>query len=426
MSDSRLTRDRHHTGQILLRFLEQPGRVDEWLRGSALPRTRVLTYGVLREALSLRADVQPALRRPWDALDPPVRVALLLGAWELRHCPDVASATAVDQAVELVRALGGKDAVGLVNAALRKVAAEPPRELAPPQNLDDLSVGSSHPRWILDVMAVRRAMDGVLAWAMADNVAAPMVVHRRDSAEALPGVELGPHAVRLPAGAGPLEALPGWSEGRVWVQDLAAQWVASLADPGPGGRVLDVCAAPGGKSFLLADRVGPAGVVAAWDVDEDRLRALDRERRRLRQDQVRPALRDLLEAPWGTAPGDLPFDSVLVDAPCSALGVIRRHPEIRWTRQPQDLARLAQRQLALLEASAPAVGAGGLLVYAVCTFSPEETDGVLARFLGSQAGRSFQVEAPRAPAAYVDGGWFRSYPDRDDMDAFSAVVLRSC
>jgi 16S rRNA (cytosine967-C5)-methyltransferase len=194
-------------------------------------------------------------------------------------------------------------------------------------------------------------------------------------------------------------------------------------------RVLDACAAPGGKAFLLADAVGPKGRVDAVDADAGRLDDLASSRARLGFKQVHVTQRHWIREAFGSRDDDAPYDAVLLDAPCSGLGVIRRHPDVRWARVERDLPGFAARQLKLLEAVAPAVRPGGVLVYAVCTFTAEETHSVVEAFSAGEVARSlgFGAAAPVPELGLgpdlFDGPALRTYPHRHDADAFFAVRL---
>ena len=193
-------------------------------------------------------------------------------------------------------------------------------------------------------------------------------------------------------------------------------------DARPGQRILDACAAPGGKSFSAAVDVGPEGRILAMDRSAKRLENLERSAERLGMTQIEVEQRDLLAEPWD---GET-FDAVLLDAPCSGLGVIRRHPEIRWSREEVDLRRQSARQKTLMAAVAPGVRPGGRLVYAVCSFSREETVDVVDSFLSDNPQFRRMPVATAAPkiadSLYTEEA-LRTYPHLHDADAFFGAVL---
>ncbi len=432
---SRLTRDREVAARLLLRQAREQGRLDVWMRSESrgLPeagrrRVQALVYGINRQRSLLAAWLDPLLKRPLARQDEPVRIALELGSYELLFQDSVPDRAAVDQAVRLVRRLGQGGRAGLVNAVLRNMARqERPPEL-PDRVADPLGwaeVIASHPRWLIDEMAALMSEARVADLAEAANREAPLAIALRDvddddvvqalDGERSPAV---PGAVLLrnrPKGS--VEALPGFDEGRWWVQDVGAQAVAAMLGVGEGATVLDACAAPGGKTLAAAVRVGPTGRVVAVDRSARRLRMLERSLERLGLDGVEILERDLLAAPW-----DGPtFDAVLLDAPCSGLGVLRRHPEIRWSRGPGDPKHQAARQRSLMLRVADAVAPGGVLVYSVCTFTRVETLEVLEDFLGRRA--DFRIDPPQLDPSLLDGPYLRTRPDLHDADAFFAVRL---
>jgi 16S rRNA (cytosine967-C5)-methyltransferase len=467
----RLSAERRLAGQLLLRVDESGGRLDRWLADGARAlseqearRARALVYGVLRQRTRLARRLEPMLKRPFAEQDPEVQVALLLGAFELLHLGGVPPRAAVDQAVEQARALHAESRTGLVNAVLRKLAGPgAPAERLPERGADPLGwaeAACSMPRWIVDELAAQLGAVEAAAACEAFQQEAKLALRflplggpdgaaddgsdarTREALHALPGASAGrlgdPQAILLlGAAGGGIAALPGMAEGRVQVQDEAAQAVVSLLGLRPGDRVLDACAAPGGKAVAAAQLVGPAGHVVALDRDAERLRLLEQAPARLARPWLVPMQRDLLAEPWGARAGDragdgggvaLTFDAVLLDAPCSATGVLRRHPDVRWTRREADLSGHAARQLALLESLAPAVAPGGCLVYAVCSFARAETGEVVRAFLASESARRLRIRLDERPAMthpvsmeLLDGPFLRTWPHRHDSDGFFAA-----
>lgn len=366
-----------------------------------------LAFGVLRHRGEVDAALRPHLRQPLQALDAPVRAVLRLGAFEKRFARTRPHAV-VHQAVEVARKLGAGRASGLVNAVLRRVGE--PEGMARSDALN-------HPAWLVARWDARYGREATEAWCRANNEPPPLTVVLRDpEAEGAlrdAGLSLRPAkaggqiiegAFTLEDQAGPVPELPGFAEGRLWVQDAASVAVADLTGAGQGTRVLDACAAPGGKSFRLASR---GAQVTAVDLSEPRLALLRESAHRLGL-PVEAHTHDWLTGPL---PGAEPFDVVLVDAPCTGLGVARRHPEIRWRRLEPDLWAAAEKQLRILANAATHVRPGGVLVYAVCSPEPEEGRGVVEAFLADHP--DFREE---------DG--FATAPPTDDEDAFQAVRLR--
>ena len=221
-------------------------------------------------------------------------------------------------------------------------------------------------------------------------------------------------------------AIPGFDEGAFSVQSEASQLVALLLAARPGMRVLDACAAPGGKATYLAELMDDRGLVVALDRRASGAAAIARNARRLGLTCLASGVAD---ARLGTAvaPG-VGFDRILVDAPCSGLGTLRAHPEVRWSRSPDDLARLALLQRAILEGVTPLLAPGGALVYATCTISPCENDDVVRAWLDAHPSlepESAGTHLPASAAQLVDGaGALRTFPHRHGLDGFFAMRVR--
>jgi len=338
-----------------------------------------LVYGTLREQRALDWLISHASDRPVDALEPVVRAGLRLGTYQLVH--GVSAHAAVSETVDTVARRRDR-ARGFVNAVLRAVA----RDLANPawpegDATEALGVRTSHPDWIVDELVATVGVDDARRVLEADN-RVPAVTLRVapgvDRAEverelAAAGAEFTSGRLVSDAlvvrGIGDPKRLPAVSEGRATPQDQASQAVVGSVDPQPGDRVLDVAAAPGGKSTGLASLVGPAGLVVACDLHASRAGLIGTASRRLRLGNVVVAVADGRRLPFG--PGV--FDRVLLDAPCSGLGVLRRRAEARWRIQPRDVETLAALQRELLREAALAVRPGGRLVYSVCTLTTAET-----------------------------------------------------
>jgi 16S rRNA (cytosine967-C5)-methyltransferase len=240
----------------------------------------------------------------------------------------------------------------------------------------------------------------------------------------VPGARIQPTPLApdglLVEGGGSLSRLPSFAAGLFSQQDEAAQLVVELCAPAPGMRVLDACAAPGGKSCHLAER-GAAEVVS-MDVHPRKARRIADEARRLGLESVHAIAGDAT-LPLPEAAAGL-FDLVLVDAPCSALGTLRRHPELRYRRTPEDVARMVETQAQILDNVAASVRPGGILVYAVCSILPEEGPDQVRAFLERQAGAFAPARLDPAPAWTEDGWIFESWPQRQGIDGFYAARLR--
>ncbi len=390
-----------------------------------------LVYGTLRQearldrALSGFAELgrTPAV----------VRRALRMAAYQLLFLRVPAHA-AVDDAVGAVRATGGAKLAGFVNAVLRRLAqaGEPPLPTAPRERA---MVLGSLPSWIVDELAAQLPADEVEAAAVALAQPATMWIRvnpgraTRDQVMAEltgGGAEvatspLAAHALAVKGGGDPT-ASPGFVAGRWTVQDLAAQLVGLIAAPTAGARVLDACAGVGGKTTHLAE-LGPGAAIDAVDRAATKLGHLQTTAARLGVSGIRTVVGSLADVGGALAPA---YDLVVVDAPCSGLGVIRRHPEAKVRVTPAAIAGLVATQAALLDQAAPRVAPGGALVYAVCTFTRAEGPAQLAAFLARHP--DFVLEPPPLPAevsaAVLDQGAVRTWPHRHDADGFFVARLR--
>jgi 16S rRNA (cytosine967-C5)-methyltransferase len=385
---------------------------------------RALAYGVVREHSLLTALAAKLLDKPLDKA-PEVQALLLCGLQQLRSMRMPAHA-AVAETVNAVALLQAHWARGMVNAVLRRYQRER-RELEDALPTDP-AVRLSHPGWMID--AIRR--DWPRVWKkvlLENNEQAPLTlrVNRRRMSVAeylareLPGVGLAGHVVPGAPDAlaleeaVPVDELPGFADGVVSVQDAAAQLAVELLDLKAGARVLDACAAPGGKTAHMLERVDCN--VIALDVDPARLKRVEENLERLKLAATVKAGDARQPKTWWDAQ---PFDRILIDAPCSGTGVIRRHPDIKWLRRPTDLPRLAQTQRELLHALWPLLAPGGTLVYAVCSVLSQEGEAVVQDFLAAE---------PGARAQPIDASWGeaqphgRRLPPGGDFDGFYFAKL---
>jgi 16S rRNA (cytosine967-C5)-methyltransferase len=385
---------------------------------------RAMVYGVVREHTLLARLAQQLLDKPLQQ-QPEVHALLLCGLQQLRSMRMPAHA-AVAETVNAVAMLDAPWARGLVNAVLRRYQRER-RELEAQLPTDPV-VRHSHPTWMVD--AFRR--DWPRAWKPlleAGNEPGPLTLRvnrRRGSAVAyvqrLPEAGLSGHTVPAAPDAAvlddavPVEKIPGFAEGVASVQDAAAQLAVELLDVQPGARVLDACAAPGGKTAHILERADCE--LLALDVDAGRLQQVDETLARLKLEAKTRQGDARRPADWWDG---RPFDRILLDAPCSGTGVIRRHPDIKWLRRPGDIPRMAQAQLDLLSALWPLLAPGGRLVYAVCSVLRAEGEDVAARFLEA---------VPDARAEPIAGRWGepagpgRRLAPGGDFDGFYYACLR--
>ena len=371
---------------------------------------RAVTLGSVRWYLRLQPAVH-ALLAPGQRVRPEVDALLVAAAHQVEYSRNPPEAS-VHAAVDAVRALGQARASGLVNAVLRRFVAERAGLFA---RLDaDPAVASAHPAWL--VQALQAAWPSAARMVLAANNEHPPLVLRVNpqrgsraaylqalSAAGLPAraLEWCPSAVRVEKPVA-VESLPGFSEGWVSVQDGGAQLAAPLLAPAAGMRVLDACAAPGGKLSHLLELGIPGIQVTAVDIDAERMRRvqenLERTGGRARL-EVLDVRRLGGERPEASLPG-APFDRVLVDVPCSSTGVIRRHPDIKLLRRPADVPAFAAAQLAILRGAFAVLAPAGRLLYCTCSVLPEENEALVRGFLATEPrARAVPVSPALAPGA---------------------------
>lgn len=350
---------------------------------------RAIAYGTLRWHHRLQWQVEQLASRPLKRRDAALAALLRVGLFQLQwlRIPDHAAVAAT---VDAARLLGAGRARGLVNAILRRFLRE--REALDGVMRAHREAAASHPRWLLELLD--RDWPGRAAEIVeANNRPPPMWLRvnvRRSSPEAyrrrldehgieVASVDAATGAIALDAPR-PAESLPGYEQGLVSVQDAAAQLAAGLLAPEAGDRVLDACAAPGGKAAHLLETHPGIGALVALDRDAGRLRLVADNFRRLGLGGEARVGDALEPAAWWDGG---PFERILLDGPCSALGVIRRHPDIKLLRRPEDIASMASRQARMLRALWPLLAPGGRLLYATCTIAKRENGAVIEDFLAS-------------------------------------------
>lgn len=404
-----------------------------------------IAAGVQRWRAALDHVIVHVSKRKIERLDAEIVEILRLSAYQLLHLTRVPASAVVDDAVNLTKRAGKTSASGLVNAVLRAISrarAQLPLP-APPADpasrdtaLDYFSVTLSHPRWLAARWYDRMGFDRTERWLRFNNAAAPLTLRAnrlRTTPDALAS-RLEADEVKLSRGRFAPDALiveeghplrgAGLEDGLFVVQDEASQLVPLLAGSNPGARVLDACASPGGKTTAMAAVMSTGSMLIACDLRDRRIELLRRTVAASGATNVRVLQADLL-APLPFAE---PFDCVLVDAPCSGLGTLRRDPDIRWRRQEQDLAVLAAAQGIMLKHAASVVAPGGRLVYATCSTEPEENEAIADAFLRDTPGFEAvdaRMAAPLLPHAVVDDhGHLRTAPDTHGLEGFFGATFK--
>jgi 16S rRNA (cytosine967-C5)-methyltransferase len=398
-----------------------------------------LVYGTLTWQ-GLLDHILCGLGRDPAGLDPPLRTLLRLALFQIVKLDRVPDFAAVDTAVTLAKTHKKGTGSALVNALLRRFLREnkdlrlpPRRDLAP-----HLAVLHSHPEWLVRLWLHELGAADTEALLTANNLPAPTVLRvragesresvrqsLRDCGAEAVATRYAPDGLVL-AGNADTAHLPDFARGRFTFQGEASQLVAHLLAATARSHLLDACAAPGGKATALGERLGEGGFALALDRNPRGLARLRSECERLRIAARVGAVRaDATSPPLAVARC---FDGVLLDAPCSGLGTLRQHPEIRWRRKPRQLAALARRQRALLESLAHHVRPGGCLVYATCTLARAENHDVVAAFLARHS--DFHIDDARAwlPAAAHElvtaEGYLLTMPQRGGLDGFFAARLK--
>ena len=421
------------------------------------PRDRSLTTEIATGTLRWRGQLDHLIEhfthRSLSRLDQEIVEILRLSLYQILFLDRIPTSAAVNAAVELSRTLGKASAAGFVNGVLRAVSRNrhalplPPRpaagriddaETADKSALDYLSATLSHPRWLAARWLTRYGLAGAEAWERFNNAAPPLTLHVNtlktsvgELVEALARYNVGVEPARfapdaLVVSAGNPLATPLAESGVFIIQDEASQLVARLTGVRSGEHVFDACAAPGGKTLVMCSMMGDRGLLVANDARPKRLALL---RRTIAMSGAR-SIRIVQSDVSRSSPFRNRFDCVLIDAPCSGLGTLRRDPEIRWRRVEPDLRRFAETQASLLAEAANLVRPGGRLLYATCSSEPEENDDVVAAFLDRQRmfalvhPRSLDPELPEGLAAVLDErGCLRTSPSDHGLEAFFGAVL---
>ena len=418
---------------------------DDLLRGKAINSlteadrnlATTLVLGVIRWQIRLDEQFRALLARPKAKLDPEVLIALRLGAFQILHLDRIPPRAAIDESVELTKQAGHQFASGMVNAVLRKLVSAP-RPLYSDETPEGLALAEGHPAWLVERWAANFGLEAARAicrHGQTQPVLSVRLTGPKVEEELLKaGIVLDPGEMLTDARtvtSGDVTPTPAFLAGRVRIQDEGSQLVSELAaaDLGPSvRRILDACAAPGGKTLILAER-HPEAHILACEISEPRLEQLKKRLAPL-GDRVECRLGDV-----ATVTEENAFDLVLADVPCSGTGTLGRNPEIRHRLQPEELPRQAERQRAILAAALRAVRPGGSVVYSTCSMEPEENEQVVSAVLAETpnarlisldsslkslltAGRLTADAAQRLQAALTAEGCLRLLPVAFQTDGF--------
>ncbi|MHB8482512.1 MAG: 16S rRNA (cytosine(967)-C(5))-methyltransferase RsmB [Nitrospiria bacterium] len=400
-----------------------------------------LVYGTLQWQGYIDWVIDRYAERKTHKMGQVVRNSLRLGAYQLLFLSKIPAFAAIYESVELVKEKEGTPAAGFVNGVLRSVLRDQETKKIPELKDDsarNIAIKYSQPEWLVKRWATRYGIDITKKWYK-NNISQPpftirvnrVLIDRERLANIL--FDEGINTEKTPCSPiglilekpGDITRLHSYLKGLFYIQDEASQLVPFLLSPRSGDQILDACAAPGGKATQLAELIGDRGEVLAIDQSPDRINLLQRNLKRMGLTSVKPRQLDLTkEAREIQKRG---FNKILLDAPCSGMGVLRRHPEGKWQKKENLLFSYSKIQLHLLDVVSKGLKAGGILVYSTCSTEPEENEKVIEKFLKSNPG--FKVENPKTSLPeschrFIGKDYFlRTYPEPHNMDGFFAVKM---
>jgi 16S rRNA (cytosine967-C5)-methyltransferase len=400
-----------------------------------------LTYGTLRWRGNIDGQLTQYLRQPLTKTDPLIRNLLRVSVYQLLFLDKIPDYAAVNEAVELAKIHGGGKLAGFVNGVLRNYLRERSRtaELAEKdESPAGLAITHSHPEWLVKRWLDEFGAETAKTLMRANNQKAPLVLRANSlsctreklldrfletgiDSKATPWSPQGISVLSGPA----VDKLPGFEEGFFQIQGEASQLVTYLLSPLPGERILDACAAPGGKSTHIVELMKDEGEFVAIDTSVRGIAKIRENAARLRLKSLRVLSADASAGLTGMLRE--PYDRVLVDAPCSGLGTLRGHPEIKWHRDENDIRRLSRLQSKILRRVAGYLKPAGVLVYATCTLTREENEEIVESFLAQH--KEFELEdaaryLPGQATHMVRNKYFVALPHRDNTDGFFAARMR--
>jgi 16S rRNA (cytosine967-C5)-methyltransferase len=416
------------------------------MKAPLAPRDRAflntLVYGVLRWRARLDWVIGKYSTTRLKKIDPKVLNILRIGLFQILYLDRVPASAAVNTSVEMTKSLAAPWVVKFVNALMRKMASmsltlpEFPPETPLPASL---AVTLSFPEWLITRWCQRFGENDTRSLCQTVNSIPPTTVRtntlkwRREELKTALAEDVSelwdtpyaPEGISFTGAKKPIGQMPAFLSGGFQVQDEGAQLTTHLLSPKPGETILDACAGLGGKTGHMAQMMHNQGKIVAMDINGDKLHRLELEMQRLGITIVETLRTDLTNPRDETPPAH--FDRILLDAPCSGLGVIRRNPDTKWSFSEKDLTPCRQRQHHLLTQLAPLVKPGGFLMYVVCSTEPEENESVVDDFLANHS--HFEIDTPSSnpymkTSFFTSRGFFRTRPHRDQMDGFFGARFR--
>ncbi|NEO85057.1 MAG: 16S rRNA (cytosine(967)-C(5))-methyltransferase [Spirulina sp. SIO3F2] len=434
-----ITRQDAYTDVALNRALQQASQnknTEQRLNPQDRGLVTELVYGCVRRQRTLDALIDQLGKRPAAQQPPKLRLVMHLGLYQLRYLDHVPPSAAVNTSVDLAKALQLKKLAGVVNGMLRQYlrATEGQSDILklPTDPVAWLGVKHSFPNWLIaqwsqdyGLEQTEQFCDWFNQPATIDLRVNPLQTTRSQLQTDLKAagvlaqpVAAAPQALRLVSSPGAIPKLPGFNAGHWTVQESSAQLVTHLLDPQPGETVIDACAAPGGKTTHIAELMQNQGEIIACDRTPHRLKKVTANAKRLQLEIVTTHNGDSTQITHWRG------DRVLLDVPCSGLGTLHRHPDIRWRQTPETIAELATLQTQLLNQASTWLKPGGHLVYATCTLNPQENEAVIKQFLATHPDWAIAPpEAEQFAPFRCPEGWLKVLPHQHHMDGFFMVAL---
>ncbi|MEH7203635.1 16S rRNA (cytosine(967)-C(5))-methyltransferase RsmB [Bacillus safensis] len=424
--------------QAYSNLLLQSVMKDKDLADQDKPLLTELVYGTLQNKLALDYMLAPFVKKP-QKVAPWVMQLLRMSLYQMVYLEKIPDRAAIHEAVELTKKRGHKGISSLVNGVLRSVQREGvPSFDAIKDPVKRLSIETSHPLWLVQEWAQAygfEAAENMCRIHLVPPKQTLRVNRMKTDRTALQqklmdaGIEtelgdLSEDALKLMKGS--IVSTPSFQEGYVTIQDESSMLVARALDPQPGETVLDACAAPGGKSTHIAERMNDEGKIVSLDLHEHKVKLIKQAAKRLNLTQIEAKALDARKA--ADYYSEASFDRILIDAPCSGFGVIRRKPDMKYTKSQEDSARLAAIQQAILKEAAPLLKPGGTLVYSTCTMDPTENQQVIHAFLQEhqdfEPDLSLNERLPEQVAPFVQNGSVQILPHYFGTDGFFICSMR--